>query len=421
MKCASIIAYANGSLTESAVTATIHILYFLGVFYPIDSPIKAAAAKLTDAAYKAAEGLVSGSSISNNDGLQDVLNTYAKTKWSVKFGYDYTSNPTDFPSDESEPLLTRNDNLGYFQGTDASSLDAYVKDQIFSGFDVNITEAGDDALADVQASYKSVYDDVEQGSWNISYLDKLYLLKDLDNVNPVALNGILVFYKDDTTVVDSKKNQIAVTIRYIYFIGLIHECKPDSLVADLFKNLCDAIPGNNTDTDLTGKTLSDELKSYTTSGWKTAFDFDFGTDPPDAISGNKFKVVNLLFSWPDTPTTDEVQDKLDHVWYKKGETKVFTHCGDDIYDHLVDQISYFAGSKTVKENCVWQQDSYTEQYTFTASDKTTKYVKEYSLYTFADGKVTEDGRGGESLEEFAFSYLATFCMVDPDADTDDDL
>lgn len=31
MKCASIIVYANGTLTECAVTSTIHALYFLGV------------------------------------------------------------------------------------------------------------------------------------------------------------------------------------------------------------------------------------------------------------------------------------------------------------------------------------------------------------------------------------------------------
>lgn len=75
-------------------------------------------------------------------------------------------------------------------------------------------------MADVQASFKSVYDDAVQGSWSISYLDKMYLLKDLGNVNPVALNGILVFYTDNTSVVDSKKNQITVTITYIYFIGV---------------------------------------------------------------------------------------------------------------------------------------------------------------------------------------------------------
>ena len=75
-------------------------------------------------------------------------------------------------------------------------------------------------MADVQASFKSVYDDAVQGSWSISYLDKMYILKDLGNVNPVALNGILVFYTDNTSVVDSKKNQITVTITYIYFIGV---------------------------------------------------------------------------------------------------------------------------------------------------------------------------------------------------------
>ena len=75
-------------------------------------------------------------------------------------------------------------------------------------------------MADVQASFKSVYDDAVQGSWSISYLDKMYLLKDLGNVDPVALNGILVFYTDNTSIVDSKKNQITVTITYIYFIGV---------------------------------------------------------------------------------------------------------------------------------------------------------------------------------------------------------
>ena len=48
----------------------------------------------------------------------------------------------------------------------------------------------------------------------------MYLLKDLGNVDPVALNGILVFYTDNTSAVDSKKNQITVTITYIYFIGV---------------------------------------------------------------------------------------------------------------------------------------------------------------------------------------------------------
>ena len=79
---------------------------------------------------------------------------------------------------------------------------------------------------------------------------------------------------------------------------------------------------------------------------------------------------------------------------------------DDIYYHLVDQISYFAGPETTKQNCIWQQNWYTKQYTFTGKDNDTKYVEEYSLYTFADGTVTEDGRGEESLEDFAFSYLA---------------
>ena len=42
MKCASIIAYANGTLTESVVTATIHVLYFLGVSHrrPLEGQLR---------------------------------------------------------------------------------------------------------------------------------------------------------------------------------------------------------------------------------------------------------------------------------------------------------------------------------------------------------------------------------------------
>lgn len=62
--------------------------------------------------------------------------------------------------------------------------------------------------------------------------------------------------------------------------------------------------------------MSDELKDYTTSGWKTTFNFDFGTDPPDAIPKTKFQTGNILFSWPNIPTTDEITDKIDHRRYK---------------------------------------------------------------------------------------------------------
>lgn len=78
-------------------------------------------------------------------------------------------------------------------------------------------------LEDVQTAFKGIFDDTQRGAWNIITLDKMYLLKNVSNVNPVALNGVIVYWANETTVVTQKEGKsvkVAVSLTYIYFMGV---------------------------------------------------------------------------------------------------------------------------------------------------------------------------------------------------------
>jgi len=293
--------------------------------------------------------------------------------------------------------------------------------------DIPITEAAAAALADVQTVFKSIFDDTQRGAWNIQFLDKKYPLKNVSNVNPIAINAVIAYWAEDKTVDTTKADgtsvQVSVSLTYIYFMGVVHECKPDSSTEDLFKAFYASIPGN-TDKNSTASIskLETELKKYAESGWKTAFSFDYGSAPPDRKGTSGFVSKDFVFRWLHIPTKKEIQDHINE-WYKRDQTSVFQRCGDEIYDDLVDRIFIRAGPDTAKVDFDWQQDNLTTQYTFVGSDsnKTTHTLKEYALFSFAYGKMTEDGDGGNSHEAVIMSVLVCVCVIVTKAASDDEL
>lgn len=86
---------------------------------------------------------------------------------------------------------------------------------------------------------------------------------------------------------------------------------------------------------------------------------------------------------------------------------------DKIYDDLVDSIDYRAGPKTVKVDFDWQQNSLITQRNFTGKNQQHQNVltlEEYALFSFAHGKVVEDGHGGDSHEVFALKFTVVSCF-----------
>lgn len=85
---------------------------------------------------------------------------------------------------------------------------------------------------------------------------------------------------------------------------------------------------------------------------------------------------------------------------------------DQIYDNLVAQISYRSGSSTIKVDFDWQQNSLIKQYVWTKNDGTVWTTEEYALYSFAYGKIVEDGHGGGGIQEvFALNFTSVGCFL----------
>lgn len=82
-----------------------------------------------------------------------------------------------------------------------------------------------------------------------------------------------------------------------------------------------------------------------------------------------------------------------------------------MYDDLVDQISIRAGPETLKVEFDWQQNPLTTQYTFTGQDQAIHTMKEYALYSFAYGHITDNGHSGDSHEVFALNFLVVRCLI----------
>ena len=62
--------------------------------------------------------------------------------------------------------------------------------------------------------------------------------------------------------------------------------------------------------------MHQKLQDYAKKGFKDAFKFDYGAAPSDLKSGTPFATYDLLFEWDHIPNKKEVQDQIDHLWYK---------------------------------------------------------------------------------------------------------
>ncbi|KAF8643549.1 hypothetical protein AX16_008937 [Volvariella volvacea WC 439] len=303
--------YVNGSLTEDSLNANLCVIYFMGVYYNIESEAKATRDSLQAEAYNSAKTTTGFSpAITTNQDLQEALSEYGKTVFKNKFGFDYDTTPPDYPTDARTSSITRNAHLCYLPDLDqTNTLPALVKNEIFSGINIGIDSIKNQAIQDVTIEFQTILKAQSAQSWVANYIDNTYGISD-PSVNPIRNRGVIFYFFDHKTT----NSQVTVSVTYIFYMAIFYEIFPAdiALARDLLIDLCNDLilhVEGTTSTSRDVAALKEYLLSYTMKQFKQSFGFDFDFNNPAAPDkkGNTTRSFAMLcnpVSYP--PGEDEI-------------------------------------------------------------------------------------------------------------------
>lgn len=430
-ECNMMIVYTNAARTESAVDVTLNIFYFVGVYYTVKSPTKEAFGGLQSNAYAAAQKLNDGyrPTVNNDVALTTALQQYSIPNFKSKWGYNYeTDKPSDFPKNESNSIYTKTTHLCYFQSKSTFFnnlfLDNYIQQNIMGGLNIPIDTARASIQNDIKAIFQEIISDSNSGQWNIESIDKKYELHKTSE-NPLRMNALVVQWYDSKSLevddTDGKAKNVTVEMIYMYFLGVVYELTPNQIEQDLMQELIKNIPGIKQSllpSKITPDLITSSVETYNCSKFKDEYGIDFPTKA-SSHTEKRWRVFLEFPSW--MPSDDAIQKSVTKNLFGPDDTKdqEIKHGKQaDVYNFIVDSIKYYSGTDYPKSNNQW--------YSRTKKDSLPYKVKDVdwildvrTSWAFANGKMTEDGDGGETAQRFYVSLLLHITVEKDDEEGED--
>ncbi|KAF8882632.1 hypothetical protein CPB84DRAFT_1750867 [Gymnopilus junonius] len=244
--------YTNATHTESAVKVTLHILYFVGVYYTVLSPAVSVFHNLQSQAYSPAAllPLVTLPSVTNNVDLDQALYEYNMPNFYTKWNYLYDSDekPTDFATNESQPIFSKNQDLAYFNTCSLTNyqVDAYVQLHIMEYimtskfpnilpkiiyFLLDAAKVIDAVKGAISAHFLDILGIQDLGRWKYNVLDKTFGIG-LATWRPIRINVLITYYSSSKKILVEGK-EVTVDMIYLYFFGVIYELQTSPIVQDM--------------------------------------------------------------------------------------------------------------------------------------------------------------------------------------------
>ncbi|KAF8649233.1 hypothetical protein AX16_005925 [Volvariella volvacea WC 439] len=423
--------YCTGALTEDGVSVHVCMLYFLGAYYNIKSPTRAARDALHQEAYSSAGGLtrsILGRTIISDEDLTSALNAYGRRTFRDTFGYDFGGTPNDryFPAkSETYPLLTSNTHLCYFQDGDATNRDSVprvVRDEIFSGINIPILSLKGQAMNDVIERCRNIYP--YRNQWQSYNLDAIYGIDD-PLVNPIRMKGFIFYWYDNRTADRTGAN---VTIMYIFYLGMFFEVLPveiqlsRDLIIDLCGDLRRHIPAAEipfTDKEDDELTLSDLLKIYSSNQFSSIFGFDWQMGHPSDQKSKIIRRFGVLCEVQNIPAEESVLQKfIDSELFTRNGSEFPPYAQAPIYDEVLQHFFLYLGSEADK-----LQAQYPNQWTvahhsayFDDPAGVKDPIHQYALCTYVHGRKVEDALGRKEIKRGFVWYSGVFVGVSKESE-----
>jgi len=405
--------YTNATKTESAVEVSLHIFYFVGAYYTIKSPKAVTFEKLRKHAWDAATALPNaGQTVTSDPQLQTALFNWG-TALGGPFNNDFQrrwdGQPDDFATDESRPIDTRNGELAFFGAKDLTEdyLDKYIDANIMIGFDLRLQGLQDWAKALLVKEYQAAFRQTNLNGWSHKKVDQTYGLKDL-SIRPVRLNGEIVSWASEATITDANQ-PVTIYVYYIFFLGYFYELEPDPILKDMSKTLVQNIPGQGTVPSYVGPDqVKAAVETFNSSRFSSYYGYEFPTkvDPKDT-SKKAWSTVFEFDHW--NPNDGEIKAIVDDKIFvrdPKEDTQIHHDLQPIVYDWIVKMASDISGKTFTKDPNGWYQFNKNNSFPYIGPKTKTPYVLQTdTAWAYCNATITEDGRGGETLNYFYLSVL----------------
>ncbi|KAG2335554.1 hypothetical protein BDR05DRAFT_372562 [Suillus weaverae] len=209
---------------------------------------------------------------------------------------------------------------------------------------------------------------------------------------------------DDT---DGKAKNVTAEMIYVYFLGFVYELTPNQIDQHLMQELIKNIPGiqqSSLPSKITPDLITSSVETYNCSKFKDEYGIDFPIKP----SSSKEKRWRVFFEFPSwVPSDDAIQKSVTENLFGPDDTKnkVIKHGKQaDVYNFIVDSIKYYSGTDYPKSNNQWHSGTKKDDIPYKVEDM--DWILDVrTSWVFANGKMTEDGSGGETIERLYVSLL----------------
>ncbi|KAH6890054.1 hypothetical protein BKA70DRAFT_1540306 [Coprinopsis sp. MPI-PUGE-AT-0042] len=416
-KLALSLVYTNATKTESAVEVSLHVFYFVGVYYTVESPKAATFAELRQDAWSSAQQLtqLTDPHISNDTSLKDAFYKWG-TSDSGPFKNDFQrawgTHAPDFATDEQEPVDTANSALAFFQTNALTDeyLDSYVTTKVLSGISLPTQNMTDWIKGILVQQYKSITSQPNTSGWSITKLDQSYGLGNA-SVRPIRLNGELIYWAKTKDITVANQS-VTVYVYYIYFLGTIYDLEPDPIYTDLSKTLIASVPGHGAATGtVNANAVKKAVEDWNRSNFATAYALQFPMTQHDP-SDTKANWWWGFFEFDHfDPTQDDIMTEVtDRLFARDSATNAQIHhdLQPKVYDWVVKMFSDLAGTKTLKDPNAWY--SFTKENSFEYVPHANRPDEKWVLaartaWAYCNGTITESSRGNQTLNHFCLSVL----------------
>jgi hypothetical protein len=391
------------------------------------SPAAKTFAKLQSDAYTAAQALanVTQKPVKNDIDLAKALYQYDAPIFKNKWSYDYdTGKPSDFATDETEPVFTKNQHLAYMNTrtlTDAQ-VEEYIKLHIMDALNIPIDDIADAVKTEIKSQFEQILKTSDTGGWKYAQIDKTYGLHQASE-RPIRINALIAYYSKSATITVAGK-QVTVDMIYLYFFGLVYELEPDPIVQDMTRTLCQNIPGISqgaipkhiTPTQLTGF-----VETFNVSKFDKEYGFHFPDDESHITP--KIKYWRAFFEFNTyNPSLADIKDKVEKQIFGPDPTEdeeIKHDLQKTVYNWIVDHFADFAGTSYAKDDNEWYNQVKKNNFTYKGKKQDTWDLEARTSWAYANATITEDIRGGETIKYFYLSFLMyVTAEVEDDSDSD---
>jgi len=406
--------YTNATRTECATEVTLHIMYFVGVYYTVISPKATTFAALRTDAYTAASGLPNVTqSVKDDNGLLTALKQYEAPIFKTTYGYDYDSGkPSDATKDASEPIFARNNYLCFFPqraGLTDEQLDAYIRLHIMTGFGLPPNDQIDWTTLitdDIRAQFRNVLNNPSSNTWNNVTLRQSYGLQKA-SVRPLKLNALVDAWYGSQTI--SINNQdVLVEMIYLYFQGIVYEMQEDPIIQDMKHVIVKNIPGVDQGmipAKITSTQLNDYIRTWNLSNFQRVNGFSYPTTPSTDAHVNHWEGVFEFKTW--NPSQSDIMTQIESQIFgpdDKADAKIHHGLQKPVYDYLVKWFTQYAGSNETKDDDEWYNRTRTNSFPY--KPKTDTWDLDIATsFAFSNATMVEDGRGDPPIYYFYMDLL----------------